>query len=249
MPIILVAVLGTMNALLADEDGPDLENSIAIALTAVFVLPALATGDPVKGQSSWWVTGPTYSLFLRIILASLYNISPEVEDGAGGAVLSTLNLGGNVSATSTAGNPQAAVTWIGVGFMWLSPVILLLYIFKRWRFVRRIMNRAMVEYLTSSTHCKKEERNKTVKRLIGCKDASFDQYEMDKHKTRLGAFPTQVENLRSIGDMLEARKLPQWEVETKVVKNVPKGRVPKMKAKAKTKTKKTHLPGSALAHL
>ena len=43
LPLLLVAVLATLNVLNAGDGdgGPDLENSIAISLTVVFVLPGL----------------------------------------------------------------------------------------------------------------------------------------------------------------------------------------------------------------
>ena len=212
MPIVLVAVLGTLNTFIAEEGGPDLENSIAIALTAVFVLPALATGEAVKGQSGWWMTGPIYSLFIGIILASLCNI-----DGAADAV--DLAEAGTNTSFATFG-PQEIVNWTGVGFMWFSPVILLLYILKHWLFVRDIQQDQWVEYTIPEGAKTKKNKNgnvgpgDTVKRLVGSKDASFDQWECGD--TRRG--DEQVNNMMSIGDIVtevetgETTQLLQWKV-------------------------------------
>lgn len=170
MPIILVCVLGTLNVILADDTGPALQDSIAIALTAVFVLPALATGEPTRGQSGMWMTWPIYALFVGIILASLCDID-AIDDFE---VAETI-VGANATNIPTGPSNQEIVNWTGVGFMWCSPVILLLYICKYWWFVQHIKKGAMVEYENPTPIKGRDSRS--VRRLIGAKDKTFAMWE------------------------------------------------------------------------
>ena len=216
MPIVLVAVLGTINVILADDAGPDLGNSIAIALTAVFVLPVLATGEAVFGQSGWWMTGPIYSLFVGIILASLCNIDGDL--GAVDAADLAEAAGANASPT-TALRPQEIVNWTGVGFMWFSPVILLLYIVNHWLFVRHIKRNEMVEYTVPpgasifGTDKGNKKPGDTWERLIGAKDESFDQWEYggeQKHGYDENGVPVQANNMMSVGALLTQTAKGYW---------------------------------------
>merc|ERR1712166_245590 len=217
MPILLVAVLGMLNVIIADEVGPDLNNSIAIALTAVFVLPALATGEVVKGQSGWWMTGPIYSLFVGIILASLCNIDGDL--GAVDAADLAEAAGANASLT-TALRPQEIVNWTGVGFMWFSPVILLLYIVKHWLFVRHIKRNEMVEYIIpeganpGDINGNRSRPGDTVKRLIGANDKSFEKWQYGDFKQHENGVPPQANNMMSICDIATEgnNRLLQWKI-------------------------------------
>lgn len=193
MPIILVCVLGTLNVFLADDDGPALQDSIAIALTAVFVLPALATGEPTRGQSGMWMTWPIYALFVGIILtsfcldvdslneifaknfASIYSddLSDDGDDSSTYSVIHSDTI--SKTDSDTISKAVKILNFTGVGFMWCSPVILLLYIYKHWRFVQHITKGAMVAY-ENPTPIKGQD-SRSVRRLIGAKDETFAQWE------------------------------------------------------------------------
>lgn len=113
---------------MADEvTGPDLENTIAIALTAVFILPALVSGEDDKVHVGWMSllkTGPVYLLFLGLMLAAVCH-NPE----------SRIFLGWNMTAWNDAGivadvekdvdvqfGWQQNLNIVGVVLVWLSAV-------------------------------------------------------------------------------------------------------------------------------
>ena len=121
MPLVLVATLITLNVIMADEfTGPDLENTIAIALTAVFILPELVAGNDDLIHVGWgvfWKTGPVFLLFIGIILASIcHNPAPSADDFGSGEA--------SAAADGTVGQMgwQQIISWVGVAFVWLSTV-------------------------------------------------------------------------------------------------------------------------------
>ena len=121
--------------------------------------------------------------------------------------------------SSTTASRQEFVNWTGVGFMWFSPVILLLYILKYRLFARRIQKNAMVEYVVPKgaiTGKKSGIRpGDTHKRLIGAKDPSFDQWDTIGRGNDGNGAPPQANNMISIGDILDSDSdttLLQWKV-------------------------------------
>eukprot|EP00729_Bicosta_minor_P021376 gene21376-12941_t len=134
MPLILIAALTTLNVMMGDEAGPDLENTIAIALTAVFVLPALVEGEDDKihvGFKVLWKTGPVYLLFVGMILAAFchdplfYAFGQSIGEAGG----DELDFGSGTAPISkdadnytgfTVRQKISIVNWVGVCLVWLS---------------------------------------------------------------------------------------------------------------------------------
>ena len=113
LPLLLIATLATLNiynGMGVDVGGADLENSIAIALTLVFILPGLApTGtDTVHGKGFGRNDFAIMLLFGGILIGSILHPSLAVP----------YKDGDNITATKT-----DLIGKIAVAFIWISFLI------------------------------------------------------------------------------------------------------------------------------
>jgi hypothetical protein len=132
--MVLVAALTTFNVLLAEnpEGGPSLENSIAIGLTAVLVLPELAEGKEDLSNTHVLRTGSIYALFIGIILASFCKaIGDEGDVGAeffnfadeefsGGGPFEAYKMVSSVTKGAQPWSWIRILNYLGIVFLWIS---------------------------------------------------------------------------------------------------------------------------------
>lgn len=186
MPMVLIAALITLNVMMGDEAGADLENTIAIALTAVFVLPALVDGEEDNihvGYKELWKTGPVYLLFIGMILSAFchqpdymffgksFGQSVGAADAAG-----VNNAGGHDSGSGFEYNPEVSddvsgapltitqkisiVSWTGVILVWLS-IVPLLFNVLRYAKVKWALKKTGKMALDNAKETRKAFRNST----------------------------------------------------------------------------------------
>ena len=188
MPLVLVAALITLNVIMADEvTGPDLENTIAIALTAVFVLPKLVAGEDDLIHVGWsvlWKTGPVYLLFIGMILAAICHNPSEVSSavaaddiivdigGSSNLLGDLLGFGSgeaDVAGSASAGAGwQQFISWAGAGIVWLSTLPLFANVWRYNNLKKRIVSTSMAPVTSDG---------KKSKRLAFVKDETFFSWE------------------------------------------------------------------------
>jgi hypothetical protein len=227
MPILAVVGLAMLNVWMAVPEGPDLENSIALAFTLVVLLPMLrpegrASGDEVPWKwtslESWkhlFLSGNTCILLLFAGLGMSSLANPYFYADARKELESNENtshipdeyipfLSKRVEGLPSLGYAEK---WgiAGMTLMWLGVLIPIINYFRY---------RAMRKYIVNHAKVKYQKDGKEIERLAFCKDGSFDKFdiEMDKKITGVCLSP-QLENIVCASNSAfktQGTKLDQW---------------------------------------
>jgi hypothetical protein len=209
-PLLLVTFLSLLNVLdpAGDQHGPDLENSIANALTVVFVLPALAPGGRDKvhrhgfGLNEVWIFLIYLGLFLtsvRLDKDHMWLVDPQQKhveyDGSGvyGALLALVE--------GEPGNREGYLTrvdWIGyfgIGAMMFSFTIPMWNYYQYWRLKNHLKNtgkykadtmavkKALVESGTEQSSSPSASKKATKERDAFLMNKDFIRWEVLNEKT------------------------------------------------------------------
>lgn len=190
MPLILVATLTTLNMLMADEvTGPDLENTIAIALTAVFILPALVSGEDDKVHVGWMSllkTGPVYLLFFGLMLAAVCHnpesrIFPEWNMTAWNDAAVDSDSGSGVEKdVDVQFGWQQNLNIVGVVLVWLSAVAVGANVWRYKKLVEELKEQSSAQEIRPDDDHKVSTRTRTRKPVLFERTPSFNVWGVER---------------------------------------------------------------------
>ena len=183
MPLVFVALLAILNVMNGEGEGPDVENSIALCLTVVFILPQLSPpgrGDLTKGVMSYLFSNNT-SIFLLIVgLGCTSMAHPRFFDTY--RALNSTGADAYIAFFDTDGNGAYGYGelfgLIGIISLATSLLIPLVNYFRYLSVLHRIQNSGFVTGKEGES------------RAAFCKDDSFEHWEIKTAPTTDGAKPS-----------------------------------------------------------